>query len=380
MFGLRRRPQPSKAAVVPAYMLDLYRLQSGEEEESLQDISLRYPERSTSRANTVRSFHHEGGGDWAQLRPLLVTFSHDGRGHALTRRARRSAKHPRPRKNKKNCRRHALYVDFSDVGWNDWIVAPPGYQAFYCHGDCPFPLADHLNSTNHAIVQTLVNSVNASIPKACCVPTELSAISMLYLDEYDKVVLKNYQEMVVEGSPLWTACAFPSSGRADEFGSQWAPFIPDIPLAEHTLQTSRGRKFANSKDVVEYASATPHCARGLEQAGAAPMVTAQTRTLFVGLHRLIDIQQYPSHACRKPLTDNQSSQVKVPVYAAQSRHDKSIAEHSPVDFGTPPERESQAALTGEHQQLTHRSEDTTVSRSKYIDFSYVIHVIPPLPV
>ncbi|XP_030340485.1 bone morphogenetic protein 4 isoform X2 [Strigops habroptila] len=141
----------------------------------------------------------QGHGDWAQLRPLLVTFGHDGRGHALTRRTRRSPKHQRSRKNKKNCRRHALYVDFSDVGWNDWIVAPPGYQAFYCHGDCPFPLADHLNSTNHAIVQTLVNSVNSSIPKACCVPTELSAISMLYLDEYDKVVLKNYQEMVVEG-------------------------------------------------------------------------------------------------------------------------------------------------------------------------------------
>ncbi|CAM2116452.1 unnamed protein product [Caretta caretta] len=94
---------------------------------------------------------------------------------------------------------------------------------------------------------------------------------------------------------------------------------------------------------------------------------------------LIDIQQYPSRAWQKPLTDNQSSQVKVPMYAAQSRHDKSTAEHY-VDFGTPAERESQAALTGEHQQLTHGSEDTTVSRSKYIDFSYVIHVIPPLPV
>lgn len=145
----------------------------------------------------------QGSGDWAQLRPLLVTFGHDGRGHTLTRRrrAKRSPKHhpQRSRKKNKNCRRHSLYVDFSDVGWNDWIVAPPGYQAFYCHGDCPFPLADHLNSTNHAIVQTLVNSVNSSIPKACCVPTELSAISMLYLDEYDKVVLKNYQEMVVEG-------------------------------------------------------------------------------------------------------------------------------------------------------------------------------------
>ena len=30
-----------------------------------------------------------------------------------------------------------LYVDFSDVGWNDWIVAPLGYHAFYCHRECP---------------------------------------------------------------------------------------------------------------------------------------------------------------------------------------------------------------------------------------------------
>ena len=145
-----------------------------------------------------RSLHQEPGEDWEQLRPLLVTFGHDGKGHPLTRRTKRSPKQ-RGRKRNRNCRRHALYVDFSDVGWNDWIVAPPGYQAYYCQGECPFPLADHLNSTNHAIVQTLVNSVNNNIPKACCVPTELSAISMLYLDEHDKVVLKNYQEMVVEG-------------------------------------------------------------------------------------------------------------------------------------------------------------------------------------
>lgn len=62
MFGLRRRPQPSKSAVIPDYMRDLYRLQSGEEEEEEQihSIGLEYPERPASRANTVRSFHHEG--------------------------------------------------------------------------------------------------------------------------------------------------------------------------------------------------------------------------------------------------------------------------------------------------------------------------------
>ena len=57
----------------------------------------------------------QGSGDWAQLRPLLVTFGHDGRGHALTRRrrAKRSPKHhpQRARKKNKNCRRHSLYVD-----------------------------------------------------------------------------------------------------------------------------------------------------------------------------------------------------------------------------------------------------------------------------
>jgi bone morphogenetic protein 2/4 len=149
-----------------------------------------------------RSLHGDQD-SWPQARPLLVTYGHDGRGDAvLHRRDKRQAaprKQRRKHQHKASCRRHALYVDFSDVGWNEWIVAPPGYHAFYCQGECPFPLADHLNSTNHAIVQTLVNSVNTNIPKACCVPTELSAISMLYLDEHDKVVLKNYQEMVVEG-------------------------------------------------------------------------------------------------------------------------------------------------------------------------------------
>ncbi|XP_053489550.1 bone morphogenetic protein 2 [Ictalurus furcatus] len=143
---------------------------------------------------------HDSTNSWPQMRPLLVTFSHDGKGHVLHSRKKRQARVNKPKKkHKANCRRHSLYVDFSDVGWNDWIVAPPGYHAFYCQGECPFPLADHLNSTNHAIVQTLVNSVNSNIPKACCVPTDLSPISLLYLDEYERVILKNYQDMVVEG-------------------------------------------------------------------------------------------------------------------------------------------------------------------------------------
>jgi len=138
----------------------------------------------------------------------LVVYSEDHlhRERRIKRAAKRSRNDRHRKKSKKrkghwaHCKRHSLYVDFAEVGWNDWIVAPPGYNAHFCHGDCPFPLADHLNATNHAIVQTMVNSVDPSaVPRSCCVPTELSPISMLYLDEYEKVVLKNYENMVVEG-------------------------------------------------------------------------------------------------------------------------------------------------------------------------------------
>lgn len=64
MFGLKRRPRPSRSTTVPRYLLDLYRLQSGEAEEAGgHDIAFEYPERSASRANTVRGFHHEGKGE-----------------------------------------------------------------------------------------------------------------------------------------------------------------------------------------------------------------------------------------------------------------------------------------------------------------------------
>lgn len=38
----------------------------------------------------------------------------------------------------------------------DWIIAPEGYAAYYCQGECAFPLNSYMNATNHAIVQTLV--------------------------------------------------------------------------------------------------------------------------------------------------------------------------------------------------------------------------------
>ncbi|XP_069507203.1 bone morphogenetic protein 7 [Ambystoma mexicanum] len=96
------------------------------------------------------------------------------------------------------CKKHELYVSFRDLGWQDWIIAPEGYAAYYCEGECSFPLNSYMNATNHAIVQTLVHFINPeSAPKACCAPTQLNPISVLYFDDSSNVILKKYRNMVV---------------------------------------------------------------------------------------------------------------------------------------------------------------------------------------
>ncbi|KAL4623946.1 growth/differentiation factor 3 [Arapaima gigas] len=97
------------------------------------------------------------------------------------------------------CKPRRLFISFKDVGWQDWIIAPHGYMANYCHGECPFPLSESLNGSNHAILQTLVHSFHGDkTPQPCCVPVKLSPISMLYYDNDDNVVLRHYEDMIVD--------------------------------------------------------------------------------------------------------------------------------------------------------------------------------------
>nr|WND63737.1 bone morphogenetic protein 7 [Sinonovacula constricta] len=99
----------------------------------------------------------------------------------------------------KACQRRTLYVSFRSLGWEDWIIAPEGYPAFFCGGECTFPLGAHMNATNHAIVQTLVHLTKpAQVPKPCCAPTKLSSIQVLYFDEKSNVILKKYKNMKVK--------------------------------------------------------------------------------------------------------------------------------------------------------------------------------------
>lgn len=135
-----------------------------------------------------------------ELRPgALAQQKRRRRRTALAGRAAAAGGRNQSKKVRSRCSRKALHVNFKELGWDDWIIAPLDYEAYHCDGVCDFPLRSHLEPTNHAIIQTLMNSMAPdSTPPSCCVPSKLSPISILYIDAGNNVVYKQYEDMVVE--------------------------------------------------------------------------------------------------------------------------------------------------------------------------------------
>ncbi|XP_029930007.1 inhibin subunit beta Ab [Myripristis murdjan] len=101
------------------------------------------------------------------------------------------------------CCKRQFYVNFKDIGWNDWIIAPPGYHANYCEGDCPNHVAS-ITGSSLSFHSTVINHYRMrgyspfQSMKSCCVPTRLRAMSMLYYNEEQKIIKKDIQNMIVE--------------------------------------------------------------------------------------------------------------------------------------------------------------------------------------
>lgn len=101
------------------------------------------------------------------------------------------------------CRARRLYVSFREVGWHRWVIAPRGFLANYCQGQCSLPATlpgpGGPPALNHAVLRALMHSAipsTTSLP--CCVPARLSPISVLFFDNSDNVVLRHYEDMVVD--------------------------------------------------------------------------------------------------------------------------------------------------------------------------------------
>ncbi|KGL80052.1 Bone morphogenetic protein 7, partial [Tinamus guttatus] len=117
---------------------------------------------------------------------VLFTNSHKRRSSSFvpssTSRRPRAAEVPSTKSHVAACHRRELYVDFRAIGWSGWIIYPRENQ----------------NATNHATVQSIVHTLKLSqdVSTPCCVPDELKSLNLLYFDDKENVVLKNYKDMV----------------------------------------------------------------------------------------------------------------------------------------------------------------------------------------
>ncbi|KAI4884666.1 hypothetical protein NFI96_015358 [Prochilodus magdalenae] len=98
------------------------------------------------------------------------------------------------------CARRYLRVDFADIGWSEWILAPKAFDAYYCAGACGFPMSKVVHPSNHATIQSIVRAVGIvpGVPEPCCVPEKMSPLAVLFLDTSRSMVLKVYPSMSVD--------------------------------------------------------------------------------------------------------------------------------------------------------------------------------------
>ncbi|XP_015912097.2 protein DVR-1 isoform X1 [Parasteatoda tepidariorum] len=93
------------------------------------------------------------------------------------------------------CRLMDWFVSFHSIGWSSFIVAPSRVNARACTGICGFPMK--VNSTEHAIVQTLVSIRNNRNTSASCVPVATKPTALLlYDDSDDSIYISTFPDMI----------------------------------------------------------------------------------------------------------------------------------------------------------------------------------------
>ncbi|XP_058678185.1 inhibin beta C chain [Ammospiza caudacuta] len=128
-------------------------------------------------------------------RPFVVAKARSRTAHRVRRRGVGCGAEPRM------CCRREFFVDFKEIGWEDWIIQPEGYHMNYCSGLCPLHMAGvpGLAASFHTAVLNRVKAASAAAAvDSCCVPTRRRPLSLLYYDRDGNIVKTDIPDMIVD--------------------------------------------------------------------------------------------------------------------------------------------------------------------------------------
>lgn len=145
---------------------------------------------ATTTARRIRHGGHEH--QLLNLRPFLSIATE-------VTEQRRSRRHSRTCGNTpSHCCRQNLYVNFRDLGWGDWIIAPRGYYANFCMGSCNGRRGySYHNFHTHILEEYRNRNPYASI-HPCCAPTKLRSMSLIYFDADLNIIKTDLPKMIVD--------------------------------------------------------------------------------------------------------------------------------------------------------------------------------------
>lgn len=137
-----------------------------------------------------------------ELKPFLIIYTHTQQ--------RRLYRHRRPKRSancypgSNECCRESFYVSFADIGWNDWIIQPKGYNAYFCKGSCTTAPAMTLSRSQHRSIldkvmyETSKSRGNRPELTPCCAATQYQPLQLVYMDNNKTLTTKVLSNMIVE--------------------------------------------------------------------------------------------------------------------------------------------------------------------------------------
>ncbi|KAH8274122.1 hypothetical protein KR044_011422 [Drosophila immigrans] len=99
------------------------------------------------------------------------------------------------------CCREKLYISFADIGWDNWILQPKGYDAYFCRGSCSSVASVAQAASHHSSLLKILSSNGTRKPLdliPCCTAKQYSSLKLVVLDSNQTATLKTLPNMIVE--------------------------------------------------------------------------------------------------------------------------------------------------------------------------------------
>lgn len=94
------------------------------------------------------------------------------------------------------CCRFPLTINFTDIGWGDWVIAPLSYQAYYCEGSCP---RNYKVAHRYARIKSIMRDLNPSTPLSVnCLATRMGHLHIAHFNSNNEQVVSVFENMFPE--------------------------------------------------------------------------------------------------------------------------------------------------------------------------------------